>query len=642
MPPFQPCVAPWPRSARRDDFPRTPEPALDSVAQPPSPPRPRLRLKRRNASNLNAPTQQFLASVAAADIPIPSIEEPRVLDEEMADTMYPISQLSDMEDIPPTPHGGSDRMFSPPKTPAPGVLPELSPKQYPNWSIDSTLSSLESSPDYESSRPSTAHSTHTSTSLLSYFSISSDELSQCASPEDEHPEHFGELSCAEDNDKTIKPTPRAIPRDTLRRAPWTKPMIQHLWSTYMMYLQDPKVTPFRLGKSGIPPHGVCLRVAREAKRSWKGSKAQANADQTSGSITPTARGNGSPYLQWPHTCAATRAQLRELCKMNARTNARSNRYLAPSPTPYGKSAARFWIRRSAPARSPSVFSGQDMAMSLAVSTSDSMQLQGPLAQLTNSQSDAQSDELPPPPPNFEACTLIAGFEPSELERAQLASPFAAASYGPSSSSSLPSSFSVDTRLQRQTHTGGPRRTLMSPVRLTRSRSTQKRRPKQPLLEPRKTKRPSLGSDLWIDPASIPDISSTNEHVHLHEDQPRLSSEEADKLLAPRKNLQELFEASRPTIAGQDTVAPPAHEAPRRLGSPFSLGGSSFSFPNRLSHGSGVDLEGSRRPFATVQQSSENNAIVTRSSLASRLAYIDERLKDFRRRDQPRRRSESPL
>ncbi|KAM0564197.1 hypothetical protein ACHAPJ_000406 [Fusarium lateritium] len=631
---FQSLAPPWARSARRDDIPRTPEPALNGETQPPSPPRPRFRVKRRNASNLNAPTEQFLASVAAADIPIPSIEEPRVLDEEMVDTMYPISHYSDMEDLPLTPHGGSDRMFSPPKTPAPGALPALSPKQYPSWSIDSTLSSLESSPDYESSRPSTAHSTHTSTSLLSYFSISSDDLSQCVSPDNEHADLLNDLSSADDKSKTLKPSRTELPRDTIRRAPWTKPMNQHLWSTYMMYLQDPKVTPFRIGKSGIPPHGVCLRVAREAKRSWKGSKAQGNIDLSSGSITPT-QGTAGPYVQWPHTCAATRAQLRELCKMNARSNARGSHYLAPSPTPFGKSAVRYWNRRMAPGRSPSVFSGQDMAISLAVSTSDSMQLQGPLAQLTNSQPEPQSDELPSPLPNNELLEPV-----PEPQRTQLASPFGARSYGPSSSSSLPSSFVVDSKLQRQTHTGGPRRVLMSPVRLTRSRSTQKRRSNH--LEARKIKRPSLGSDLWVDPASLVDLSAPEDQFTIPQREPDMTNDEIEKAFVPRKNIQELFEASQPLPSQKQTLAPPFGEMPPRLGSPFAFGGSSFSFPNRLSHGTGSDPDAARRPFATVQQSGESNNGVTRSSLASRLAYIDERLKDFRRRDQPRRRSESPL
>lgn len=316
--------------------------------------------------------------------------------------------------------------------------------------------------------------------------------------------------------------------------------------------------------------------------------------------------------------------------MNARSKARGSQYLAPSPAPYNKSAVRYWNRRTVLGRSPSVFSGQDMAMSLAVSTSDSMQLQGPLAQLTNSQPEPQIDELSLPPPSHET------LEPVEIKHTQLASPFGARSYGPSSSSSLPSNFVVDSKLQRQTHTGGPRRALMSPVRLTRSRSTHKRRSNH--LEARKIKRPSLGSDLWVDPASIVDLSATNDQFATPQTEPEIDSD----VVVPRKNLQQLFEASQPLAAQQQTLAPPVGDVPPRLGSPFALGGSSFSFPNRLSHGAANDPDALRRPFATVQQSSEGNHGVTRSSLASRLAYIDERLKDFRRRDQPRRRSESPL
>src|SRR6266536_4253710 len=62
------------RYHHNEDAPTTPEPVtVDEPAQP-SPPRPRLKVRRRNASNLQAPTQQFLASVAAADVPIPTIE----------------------------------------------------------------------------------------------------------------------------------------------------------------------------------------------------------------------------------------------------------------------------------------------------------------------------------------------------------------------------------------------------------------------------------------------------------------------------------------------------------------------------------------------------------------------------------------
>jgi hypothetical protein len=59
--------------------PRTPEPQAEDEPQIPSPPRPRLKVRRRNVSNLQAPTDHFLASVAAADVPIPTIELPQVV-----------------------------------------------------------------------------------------------------------------------------------------------------------------------------------------------------------------------------------------------------------------------------------------------------------------------------------------------------------------------------------------------------------------------------------------------------------------------------------------------------------------------------------------------------------------------------------
>ncbi|KAH6898705.1 hypothetical protein B0T10DRAFT_117116 [Thelonectria olida] len=636
MPPLQPFAA-WSRGGRRDDLLKTPEPMaegdrqLSASPRPPSPPR-RFRIKRRNAANLNAPTEQFLASVDAADIPVPSIEEPRVvLDEDMPDNMYSMPELSDMDDMPMTPHGVPERIFSPPKTPAPGAELSLSPERYPNWTIGSTLSSLESSPEYDSSRPSTSHSNHTSTSLLSYFSVSSEDLNQPASPDSEKVEQADKLSFTEDLDKTIR-APQASAKS--RKPVWTKRMDDHLWSTYMMYLQDPKVTPFRLSKSGIPPSGAATRIARAASMSWKGSK--------SGSSTPKSQNSGA-FIKWPHTHGATRAHLIELCKASARSSARSSQYMAHSPTPFGRTANRFWNRRAIPGRSASVFSSRDMVMSLAVSTSETMHPQGPLAQLTSSIQDAQPEELPPPPTHTEAFPPVLGHEPLESEAAHLASPFTARnsrSYGPSASSSLPSSFVLDSDFQRPSHTTEPRRALRSPVRLYGSRSTQKRR-SQKMLEPRKNKRPSLGSDLYVDPSAHGDEAYEETRV------PEFSSslDERKSLYVPRTNLQELFE-SRPRAATHQhrTLAPPA-EAPPRLGSPFSTTASSHSLPNRHTHSSSIDIGTIRRPYNTFQQSLLNSVDpgpISRTTLTNRLAYIDERLKSFRQRGQPRRRSESPL
>ncbi|KAG5948666.1 hypothetical protein E4U53_006204 [Claviceps sorghi] len=713
MAPLESCRAPGPRRWRQSPAPKTPEPTHEIQAQhhhhhqqqqqqqqsrpqsppssPSSPPtRLRFRLRRRTTTPRNAPTTQFLASVAAADVPLPSIEEPQVFDDEdMLRIAYPtVPRLDRFDHDLLAGQPGRGRAFSPPKTPAPELAPSLSLKQFPDWSLDGAWSSLESSPEYESSRPSTARSTQTSSSLFSQYSFASGDLSQCASPDSDLNERFGHFLAPEDADRTIKPAvhqTRSARSAKSRRAPWTKPMSQHLWSTYMTYLQDPKVTPFRVGKSGIPPSGVCMRVAREAKRSWKGSRPQVRSGNKSGSSTPTAESAG-PYMEWPHTCASTRVRLRELCKAHSAATSRHIQYLSNSPTPFGKTANRFCARRSVPARSPSVFSAADLAMSLSVSTSDSMQLQGPLAQLTSS----QTEPFPPFPwqqpeplsgPGQLGIAPLGGSEASlgfggDLQQSwqqswppRLGSPFMARSYGPSSSSGLTGSLTSESSgmQRRQSHTVGTRRGLRSPVRFEpQSRSSlQKRRSRQSILEPRRTKRPSLGSDFWIDP-SVNEDAQCNAHQKLDEFS-STDSKQRDNLFVPRTNLQELFEASNPTAPGGLTssasfptttaLTSSCQIVPARLGSPFSATRTmSHSFPKRHSRAvssSPLDVGDTMRPFATVHhQSAEtrNNGGAKVSASASnsikaplmdRLAYIDERLKNFRRRGKNGRRSDSP-
>ncbi|EFY90979.1 hypothetical protein MAC_03095 [Metarhizium acridum CQMa 102] len=649
MPPLEAVGAARPRHLRQAAVaPKTPEPFAEIQAQPPSPARPKFRLRRRaTSSQLNAPTQQFLASVAAADVPVPSIEGPQVYDDEdMLSIAYPsIPQLDRIDDV-AFEHPSRRTTFSPPKTPAPEFPASPSTKQFPDWSIDAALSSRESSPEYDSSRPSTARSSETSSSLFSRFSLASEDLSQCASPESDDCDRFGSFLSPEDADRTIRSLMTATRSAKSRKAPWTRAMSQHLWSTYAMYLQDPKVTPFQVGKSGIPPPGVCMRVAREAKRSWKGSRPVVISGIKSGSSTPTGEAAG-PYIEWPHTCAATRGHLRELCKARSGPS-RSLQNLSNSPASFGKSINRFWNRRSAPAGSPSVFSGSDMAMSLAVCTSDSMQLQGPLAQLTASQ----------PEPSTEATTL--GHQPMsalgdtdtfDQPRPPLGSPFIARSYGPSSSTGLEEAFDFSPEAQRQARTVGTRRGLRSPLRLDQSRSSmQKRRSKQSVLEPQRTKRPSLGSDFWIDPASNENEASSAPLIQFSS----TDSNHHDSLFVPRANLQELFEASHPgpAPAGPSSFPPttgltPSQTVPARLGSPFSAKATSHSFPNRHFSVSTINVDAVVRPFATVHQTGGESVNSTSSSsnktpLANRLAYIDERLKGFRRGDREGRRSQSPF
>ncbi|KAL2271279.1 hypothetical protein VTJ83DRAFT_650 [Remersonia thermophila] len=637
------------------EAPKTPEPfATKDDAEIPSPPRPRLRLRRRVTSQLTAPTQHFLASVAAADVPIPSIEEPEIRPDDYDDKCgrIPFPAFCDEPEEDLRYLRPRSRTLAAPKTPAPELEEALPRSRFPNWTLNSA-SSLESTPepDYESSRPSTARSTLTSASLFSRFSDASDDESDddaadVAQDKDHCPAAPGETTSSEDR--------LADPRGKARKAPWTKAMSDHLWSTYMLYLQDPKVTPFRMGKNGIPPQGVCLRVAREAKRSWKGSKALLRASKLnegkSGSATPTAENSGT-FIQWPHTCAATRAHLRELCRLRANSRASNHRFAGPGTAPFSQAAARHWNRRS-----PMPFATQEMSLSLVVSTADSMQPNGPLAQLAAAPLNPEPEPTTTPTePSRPAVftdpslnTTAPEGEPSFAERRRLGSPFASSSYGPSSSGSLAAVLGLGSMPRRQSQTMGPRRTLQSPVRLSRS-GMQKRRHTQSGV-PRK--RPSIGSDLWLDPS----FAAATAAAATLSRETSSSSDRPEGLFIPKMPSVPTLSSSTsmPNVGGSASgkLDDSALQPPPRLGSPFVAEKSSFSFPHRVhrSHQAGsIDLGVLGRPFGSMYRERQQTADSSmppppsrNASLADRLAYIDQRLKELRQRETRPRRSESPF
>ncbi|KAI1431103.1 hypothetical protein GGR50DRAFT_108569 [Xylaria sp. CBS 124048] len=626
--------------------PQTPEPFAPGADEQSLPPlRPRLKLKRRHASQINAPTQHFLASIAAADVPIPSVED---VDRDMINTL-PEVHVEDFDNIdicrPLTP-----RMFSPPKTPARDLAAPLGSKHFPDWYRDATDSEpdLESDSDYESSRPSTAFSTQTSSSLSSLYSHATDDLeSTCISPDLEAVEfpHQTEPQSAS----------RPLGQDKRRKALWTKAMSSHLWKTWKLYRDDPKVTPMRLGRSCIPPHGVCTRVARQAQRSWKGAKGQPTNNPRSRNSTPTVESTKT-YIKWPHTPAATRSHLRELCRMEA-TN-KLERYLSRSPTPFNKAVNRHRNRRSIPARSPSVFSSQDMAMSLTLSASDTMQLHGPLAQLTSSQRPPMSVREPESTPasaheshqpNFVAQTPMTPRARDEV-MVDIDDPFTdrlnpsslAKSYGPSSSSAAKIS------LPKQPNTvGGPRGQLMSPVPFTGSRPGTQKRKSVKGHDEKAWKRPSLAAAFFREGSRNAETSATfSSPDRMAQHTPGCSTtDDQQTALAPNSATlpEPLSTLSRPFAVS--AISPQTSPfAPVRLGSPLPAAiNSSHSFPNRLSSASHFSLASLRKPFATVQQRPvPTSPTPTRPSLASRLAYLDQRLKDFRNRGTDGRRSQSPM
>ena len=111
---------------------------------------------------------------------------------------------------------------------------------------------------------------------------------------------------------------------------WTDEMDGHLWRTYMDYQNDPTVTPFHLPPGGVPPLGVCHRVARVAKSTFKGLKAgvRARGPAKGEPRLPIANKadlmRKASLLKWPASESATRKRLRVLCK----------RGYGPSTNPY--------------------------------------------------------------------------------------------------------------------------------------------------------------------------------------------------------------------------------------------------------------------------------------------------------------------
>ena len=686
MPPSQESAT-LPRGFRfhyqDSERPKTPEPPSIRELQQPSPPRgPRLRIKRRNVSQFSGPTEQFLASVAAADIPLPTIEIPKTAEDvDMIDQFTTPHTVTDF--VAPECSLG-DRLL--PRTPAPELVTSVDEvnRKRRDWYMDA-----KSTPDDSLARPSSSLSNPSDWSDDSYFSggqISRPSAgSTCTSPDDDLVDPFVAFSKGkgkETNHADVSTSSSSeilngqLRSKTRNDAPWSKEMSEHLWETYQVYLQDPTVTPFRIGASAVPPEGVIHRVAREAKRSWKGPKSPAgrhlqkrrvvtltidssmrNAEgasspdttttSKSGSITPTGETAPKVYIQWQHSSAATRNHLRELCKRKDSLSVQKHRHLqSRSPTPFSQSRVLSRDRlRSPPLASQGAFSTRDIAISLTTSTSLSMQPDGPLAKLSEP-SGPYNEPLPP-----EIVIQDEQHDPSpaitsnpELPSRRLRSPFTARTYGPSTSNIF-STFSrpspPDSRSDTISSTG-PR--LRSPLRFKPSRSlngTQKRRAQHALEEELSSNgaviRPSiLDEQLFGGPMenrhrrvrirgfSLGDAASRNRIPELI----RAQANSATNLSIPDMNSSNPPRQVTPLLPSAEFSQP-------RLGSPFSEAGTSNTFPRRLFQPMDGTTTIRKRPFATVhhtRHSIESFDFGEGPSLQSRLIQLDEKLAEIRQRE----------
>ena len=307
-----------------------------------------------------------------------------------------------------------ERMVSPPKTPI-GQLSQTVDEQEQSanfWEANANAGS-------EISRPDSV------CTFISDSSISSDDSSgslpsfggSCTSPESDSTDPFT-FNCEPKPGNPFSPAlsheleQRPFKRTRRHFKPkWTPEMEQHLWITYMAYLQDPTLTPFKMLPGTAPPLGVCSRVAREAKKAWKEGRIhsssrnqsrssingyRAGSHETiramnSGENTPTGPSVRKPALAWPRSESATRRKLRQLCKRNPTLSAHYQRLMfTRTPSPFPSSPQTQFQPKSSRLSSPfnqserpASFATQDMTYSLAVSTSTTMQPDHPLPQLSS-------------------------------------------------------------------------------------------------------------------------------------------------------------------------------------------------------------------------------------------------------------------
>lgn len=464
------------------DGPKTPE---HEVA-PPLPKSPRAyRIKRRSRPAVS--TSTFATQDGPQDVAIPSIETTMPVE-----STRPILQARATEPaqgfLAPAP---ARPFLTTPRTPS--IKRSLLADTWSNAKdIGESLS-----------RPMSACSMLSDSSEESDYSLQSYQSKggSCTSPESDAADPFGTQSIRKPK---VGSRPRLeaclfTPQQKKSRVLWTAEMDRHLWTTYHLYLQDPTVTPFKLLPGVAPPLGVCHRVTREARRTWKSPKLpckspdvsiplgrEPSAIKLSGSpdtITTARSGSNTPTAlpvfqqsAWPKSGSSTRRRLRELCKRKPTIAPHYQRLMqSRSPSPFSSSSPRPQSRSSrvvspfATRKSPSTFNTREIHLSLTTSTADTMQPDGPLAQLAKPSANetVSNDEWfnEPPVPWASPTAIPSDVGPIEesLSAGQLGSPFNGFhTWGPSRSRqhlrpSTPRTHTTDAS------TMGP--TLRSPVRL---------------------------------------------------------------------------------------------------------------------------------------------------------------------------------
>ncbi|KAL8952331.1 MAG: hypothetical protein Q9222_001742 [Ikaeria aurantiellina] len=463
-----------------DEEPKTPErEELTPIAVPPPPHTHRVK-RRSRPTIVTSTTTQARLTQQLHDTPIPTIETPPITDIRPSRPPFEHAVTEPVEGY-LAPFATRPFMSLPrPRTP---VMQSMQLSDI--WNTPSQMGSgdIISRPLSRCSLASDS-SDESSDSLTSYPSMGG----SCTSPESDAPDPFvfPPAKHAKSRPKPSRPTLPDMPNDSFKtkkqpRTQWTSEMDKHLWSTYTQYLQDPTVTPFKTLPGIPPPLGVCYRVARQARRTWRGagqtsgrspevasnnktdaadaisvSSTNNNIETTQGVISTVQSGSSTPTRlpvhtmpAWPKSSSSTRRRLRYLAKRKP-TIAPHYQRLLRSPSPFSSSSRP--QSRSSRAFSPlsqemqeTPFNTRDIQLSLTTSTAVTMQPDGPLAQLTNGDSSVSQqapewfNEPPVPwasPPAVPSSDI--GYENMDMipttDLPQLGSPFSGAqTWGPSRS-----------------------------------------------------------------------------------------------------------------------------------------------------------------------------------------------------------------
>ena len=492
-----------------EEEPKTPEQnvSVPILASPQAEGPYRIKRRSRPAAALLSQPRAAAASVLSDhgqpntiiqnDVPFPSIEVPNLIRPSRPLFQQTVTEPVKQNLVPPFNH----KFRTVPRTPEPQQRPFIN--QWNNQhdlgeSIIRPLSTCSIMSD----------SSDESGSLTSYPTADG----SCTSPESDAPDPFKFSSVKRSKGKSLATFTRShehIQSGVSKQGHpnWTPDMDRHLWSTYLMYLQDPTVTPFKMLPGIAPPLGVCHRVAREARKSWKSKKPSSLLSPSaiqdgaliwsstrpgspdtiratrSGSNTPTDV--SIPKLNvWPKSGSSTRRRLRFLCKRKFTIAPHYQRLLqSRSPSPF--SSSTYLLSRpqsrlsevSSPVGLPkSPFSTRDVQLSLTTSTSDTMQPDGPLAQLAASERLKQEWFNEPPAPFASEVEIPSDVITEEDSSAQedlakrvesrhLASPFAFHTWGPSSRSKQHLRPCATRMQSSDAATIGPGPSLRSPLRM---------------------------------------------------------------------------------------------------------------------------------------------------------------------------------